>query len=282
MFSRRDALGTFGGALGSGLALAATPAMAAKASIPSLDTAEGRLRAFMLMRGALDDRLVIGCMNARYWGCVNGAMVPMFDVVSATFSRYRRLPNGDYHGASLEQAYFLDKDSGEWLQSYANPYTGKTVKVPTGGYPATAVVFTTGLEMKVPQLPPGMVLNHTTSPITVQGDDVMLTEVTSATTTLPGGISSPYHEVVGLHARLSEINRSDAKKVRAETSYTSVKAWRTWLDMAGHPGETVSTGLGLYGVRLSDLPKVWLDPARKHRPELLADPLKLLDPAWRA
>ena len=235
----------------------------------------------MLMRGALDDRLVIGSMNARYWGCVNGAMRPLFDVVSATFSRYQRRPDGSYRGVSLEQAYFLDRDTGEWLKEFANPYTGKTVKVPVGGYPPTSVVFTPDLEMKVTRPQPGMVLNHMSSPFMVQGDDLIMSETTTATITAPGGKPSLFHEVTGLHARMAEINRADARKVRCETSYTSVKSWRNWLEMSDHPGETVSTGLGLYGTSPAILPAPWVAAARQHRPELLADPIKLLDPLWR-
>jgi hypothetical protein len=279
MISRRLAIGAIGG----GLALAAAPSRTIGATVPlAPDTPAGRMRAFMLMRGALDDRLVIGCLNGRYWGCVNGVMTPLFDVVSATFSRYRQQTDGSYRSVSVEQAYFLALDTGEWLQSFTNPYTGKTVKVPTGGYPPTATIFTTDLAMQVAKPQPGMVLNHISSPFIVQGDDIMMTEVITATTTLPGGGKpSLFHEVTGLHARLSEIRRPDAKKVRCETSYTSVKSWRSWLDMGDHPGETVSTGQGLYGATLAGLPAPWLAAARQHRPELLADPLKILDPLWR-
>ena len=278
MIGRRGAIGAIGGSL----ALAAAPRVAHAAAVPALDTAEGRMRAFMLMRGALDDRLVIGCLSGRYWGCVNGAMKPLFDVVSATFSRFSRRSDGSYRGVSLEQAYLLDVDTGAWLQSFANPYTGKTVRVPTGGYPPSALVFTTDLEMQVAKPQPGMSLTHRSSPFTVQGDDVTMTEVTAATTTPPGG-GKPllFHEVVGLHARMGEIARPDARKVRCETSYTSVKSWRNWLEMADHPGETVSTGQGVYGASLATLPKPWIAAARRHRPELLVDPMKLLDPLWR-
>ena len=278
MIDRREALS----AMRAGLALAGAPAAAMGHTPPSIDTPAGRMRAFMLMRGALDDRLVIGCLSGRYWGCVNGVMTPLFDVVSATFSRYKPRPDGSYRSVSLEQAYFLDRTTGEWLQSYANPYTGKTVKVPTGGYPPTATVFTTDLEMQVAKPQPGMVLNHVATPFTVQGDDVMMTEVITATTTPPGGGKlGLFHETVGLHARLSELRRPDAKKVRCVTSYTSVKSWRTWLEMGDHPGETVSTGQGVYAATLATLPAAWLAVAQRHRPELLADPTKLLDPLWR-
>lgn len=274
MIGRRTVLGAIGG----GGLLASVAARAGSASIAEPKPAQARMRTFMLMRGALDDRLVIGSLNGRYWGCVNGAMTPLFDVVSATFSRYRRLADGSYRGVSIEQAYFVDRETGEWLRSFDNPYTGKTVKVPTGGYPPTSVVFGTDLVMRVAKPLPGMTLTHSMSPLMTQGDNVMMTEVTSV-----GAVGKPpsYHGIVGLHARAGEIDRAGAKKVRCETSYTSVSRWPMWLEMSDHPGETVAAGQGSYGTTLDDLPKTWVAAARQHRPELLSDPARLLEPLWR-
>lgn len=273
MIGRRGAIG----AIGSGLVLAGA-SMRAVASVPAQDTEASRLRNFMLMRGALDDRLVIGTLNGRYWGCVNGAMTPLFDVVSATFSRYRRLNDGTYRGVSIEQAYFVDSVTGDLLRTFANPYTGKTVKVPVGGYPPTSLVFGADLAMHVSKPPPGLVLGHRVTPLVVQGDDVTMTEITTIGV---GGKSPFYQAVVGLHARASELGRYGVKKVRCETSYTSVSRWASWLEMGDHAGETVATGQGIYGAMTSGLPKPWVAAAQQHRPELLTDPGKLLDPFWR-
>lgn len=274
MIGRRGVIGAIGG----GLALAAAPGQVVGAATRSLPTRVSRAQAFMLMRGALDDQLVIGCLNGRYWGCVNGAMTPLFDVVSATFSRYRRRADGGYRSVSIEQAYFVDSRTGAWLQNFSNPYTGKTVAVPTGGFPPTSLVFTPDLEMQVAKPPPGMVLTHSVSPITVQGDDVMLTEVTSFG--MPGKPTF-YHGIVGLHGRLSEIGRRGVKRVRCETSYTSVSRWPSWLEMGDRPGQIVATGQGGYGVTMAGLPAAWVAAAQRHRPELLIDPGKLLEPLWR-
>ena len=274
MIDRRSAIG----AMGVGLALAATPAKALAAPVSSLDTPEGRMRSFMLMRGALDDRLVIGYLQGRYWGSVNGSLTSLFDVVAANFSRYRRQADGSYYGVSVEQSFFVDSGTGEWLKSFVNPYTGKTVTVPTSRNPPAALNFTTELQMKMASSPPGFAMNHSVSPFAVQEDDVTITETTTA------GISgkpTSYQAVVGLHARLSEINQRRAKKVRCETSYTSVSRWPAWLEMGDGPGEVVATGQGVYGAKMSGLPKAWVAAARSHRPELLTNPRALLDPLWR-
>lgn len=279
MFDRREAMGAIGG----GLALAAAAPVAAATAPFSLVSPAGRMRAFILMRGAIDDRLVTGCFTAPYWGCVNGVMTPLFDVVSVIFSRYRRLADGGYRSVSLEQSYFIDRLTGEWLQKFVNPYTGKTVEVPTGGYPPSAVVYLPNLELQVGSLPPGMVLNHVSSPFTVEGDAVMMSDTVTATTTPPGGGRAElFYEVTTFHASLAALRRPNVKQVGSGVSYTNVKSWRKWLEMADHPGETISIGQGSFGVPFSDLPVAWVKAARRHRPQLLADPAKLLDPLWHA
>ena len=236
------------------------------------------MRTFMLMRGALDDRLVIGYLQGRYWGSVNGSLTSLFDVVAANFSRYRRQADGSYYGVSVEQSFFVDANTGEWLKSFLNPYTGKTVTVPTSRNPSAALTFATNLEMKIAGSPPGFAMYHSVSPIVVLDDDVTITETTSAGIT---GKLTSYQAVVGLHARLSEVNQRRARKVRCETSYTSVSRWPAWLAMGDSPGEVVATGQGVYGAKMSGLPKAWVAAARSHRPELLTNPSTLLDPLWR-
>lgn len=275
MFDRREAIGAIGG----GLALAAAAPGAMAATPPGFGTPTGRMRAFILMRGALDDRVVTGCFRGRYWGCVNGAMTPLFNVVSVIFSRYRPLADGSYQSIAIEQSYFLDRTTGEYLQSFVNPYTGKTVKVPTDGYPPTLIVFTPDLSMKVAALPPGMAFDHRSTPFVVQGDDVIMNEIVTATTS-PKASGRPglHHEITTLHARLSDLRRKDAKKVPCAVTYTNVKSWRGWLEMGDHPGETISSGDGSFGVPFADIPASWKEAARRYHPELLGDPVKLLDP----
>lgn len=278
MLDRRRAIATIGG----GLAVAAAAPGAMAATAAGLATPAGRMRAFILMRGALDDRVVTGCFRGRYWGCVNGAMTPLFNVVSVIFSRYRALGDGSYRSVAIEQSYFLDRMTGECLQSLVNPYTGKTVQVPHDGYPPTAIVFTPDLSMKVAALPPGMAFDHHSTPFVVQGDDVIMNEIVTATT-MPKGGGKPglHHEITTLHARLSDLRRPNAKKVPCAVTYTNVKSWRGWLEMGDLPGETISSGDGSFGVPFSDIPAVWKEAAQRYHPELLTDPVKLLDPLWR-
>ncbi|AXU21046.1 hypothetical protein C7W88_18905 (plasmid) [Novosphingobium sp. THN1] len=114
--------------LGAGL-----PALAKAGSKGVLDvTSEaGRLRNFIMMRGALDEGLITSWVSARYYGVVEDRMDPLFAVVSAVYSRYRQVADG-YEAVNFELAWFTDPVTGKALETWDNPYTGKTCKVPTG------------------------------------------------------------------------------------------------------------------------------------------------------
>jgi hypothetical protein len=152
--TRRTILAMTGGMALAGAA--STLALAAGPGASGLETPAGRLRAFMLMRGALDDRLVIGFVSGRYYGVVDDEMKPLYGVVAATFGRYRPRADGGYDGASYEIPFFTDLETGAPLERWLNPYTGETVAVPQTALPPAPIVITADMSVRVPKLPPGV------------------------------------------------------------------------------------------------------------------------------
>ena len=104
----------------------------------------------MLMRGALDDRLVMGFISGRYYGVVEEELRPLYGLVGATFARYRPRPDGGYDGATYEIPFFTDLATGEVMERWRNPYTGEEVGVPQSGYPPSAIVIGADLGLRAP------------------------------------------------------------------------------------------------------------------------------------
>jgi hypothetical protein len=104
--------GLFTLAAAGGLALGATSVSAgtAKAGASISSDPAARLEMFMMMRGALDDKLVIGCLTGRYYGIVDAQLKLLFGLVSATFSRYRPALGG---GHAIERAGIYAKRTKE-------------------------------------------------------------------------------------------------------------------------------------------------------------------------
>lgn len=279
---RRTALTAFAGAAALG---ATGGALAAPAPAGSLDlnTPEGRLRAFILMRGALDDQLVISWVSARYYGIVEDRMDPLFAVVSAVFSRYRPSPLGGYEAVNAEIAWFTDAETGKALDTYRNPYTGRDCKIPMGGYPPSKIRISPDLHFHLAKPVPGLEINHEIMPILVSGDDIWITE-RSRTAMTPPGAAKPfrYSESDTFHARKSDLMKPGITRVASEVSFTNVTSWRQWLEMGDHPGHLSAMGIGKQNATMDTLPPAWLEATAQRRPEVLKDPAALLAPLWDA
>lgn len=267
--------------------LAAIPLASAKsgAARPVLDTTSpaGRQRTFLMMRGALDNRLVSSWVSARYYGVVEDRMDPLFAVVSAVFARHRPLPDGSVEVVSAELAWFTDAETGKALDTWRNPYTGKDVKVPIGGLKPTKFRFGPDLSLHLGREVPGMELAHEVLPFDVRGDDVWVTERSRTAVSIPGAPRPfRYSESNTFHARRRDLEAPGATRVTSDVSYTNVCSWRPWLEMGDRPGHLTATGIGRQGATLDSLPPSWIEATAARRPEVLKDPAALLAPLWNA
>jgi hypothetical protein len=227
----------------------------------------------MMMRGALDDRLVIGFISGRYYGVVDNEIKPLYGVVGATFARYRPRADGGYDGATYEIPFFTDLETGAALDKYRNPYTGETVDVVNSGYPPSAFTVTEALEIVSPKPFPGLVLRDRVINVQTSGADVWMTEETTSALTLPGAPKPVrYSEVTSLHALQADLLKPSAKSVPCQTAYTSVVSWRPWLKMGDHPGHLMGNGVGRYGMTMDELPANWRAATLSRRPDVLKDP----------
>lgn len=265
-----------------GLAAGAVATQAAAASTAA-NAPAGRLRTFMLMRGALDEGLVSSWMSATYYGVVEDRMEPLFDVAAAVFARYRRLPDGSFEAVSGELAWFLDKDTGKAMDKYRNPYTGETVDVPAGGLAPSKVVFGHDLSMRLARPVPGMELVHDVLGPVVRGNDIWMTERSRSSFTIPGQTKPlRYSENNVFHAKRSAVEARGATRVTTDVSFTNVVGWRPWLKMGDHPGHLTAAGSGQHASSLGMFPPAWIEATRARRPEVLKDPAAMLAPLWNA
>jgi hypothetical protein len=242
----------------------------------------GRLDTFMMMRGALDDRLVIGFVTGRYYGVVEDRMTPLYGLAAATFSRYRRMADGGFAGVGLEQAYFTDLATGKVLENWLNPYTGDTVSVPVTRTEPSAFTIDRNLRFGPPVETPGVTVDHSVPPSQIVGDDIWFTEQLLAEVQ-PTGAAAAFHynELTTMHASCADLRRPGARRVPCETHFSATVGWRPWLKMGDRPGHLLGDGEGRYGVSVENLPPVWVEATRRSRPEIIRDPLGVLEPVFR-
>ena len=135
MLNRRTMLTTLAMASGGAMLSGCTPAIASS-PLPHANWNDPvrRLRAYMLMRGALTDRLNLHWTLGQYYGIIDDKATPVFGVVSGVFSRCRPDNAGGYEMAVAEIAFFTDLAEGKAMTEFANPFTGQTVSVKNSGH----------------------------------------------------------------------------------------------------------------------------------------------------
>jgi hypothetical protein len=273
-----------GMAAGGGAALLADGSVAAPADLGrGLADPERRLRALVMMRGALDDRLVISCISCEYYGVVAAKLTPFFKLTAATFSRWRRTAAGGYEGATYEIEYFIDPATDGVLGAWRNPYTGELVTAHHNDTPPAKFTLDPDGKMEIPAalITPGSELAQEQRPFEVIGDDAWRVERNVATIPVAGAKPVHFDETVSWHARVSDLMAPGRMQARTDVQYLGVSSFRSWQKMGGLSGEMLAMGRGLGGVALEDLPPVWIAATQRRHPGFLADPGAALDPIWK-
>jgi len=278
--SRRNALGfgalALGGLMAPGVALAKTSSKAF-----DLNNKADYLTAVQKMRGALDERVCMGYVKGLYYGVVDSRITPLYGVLGGTFTRYKKLPDGNFEGRTFEVAYFTDWNTGALMDTFKNPYTGETVTVPqTRMGPSTVIISADGVKLadSAAAEARGLKFSHRFLPARVVNNDVWIVEETSAGT--PPDFKGPpfiYNEVTTYQTTLTELNDPKLKQTASHVHFNGVVSWRPWLKMGDRPGHLLGNATGRRLAKMTDYPVEYQEWTKKHHPDVWADPNAILD-----
>ena len=263
----------------SGLTLVAASRAAWPLSGPGLDLSNKRdlLTAIAKLRGATDERLVIGYVVGARYAVPEHRMIPMMGILAATFSQYRRISDEAFEARALEIGYFTDLNTGKLLEKWKNPVTGTTVDVPlTRMGPSRIILTADGLT--VPRLSgeaAGLQLKHIFQPPVIVGDNVWVTEQINIDGP-PGPRPFVYNELSTFHGRKSELDDPARATVPTQVQYQSLITYRPWMGFGDTPGHTVARGAGMRAASIAELPPYYLELTRRLHPDVLKDPLTIL------
>jgi hypothetical protein len=249
------------------------------------------MRTFMKLRGATDERLTIGWMDAVNYAFVEGETWPMYRLLAATFQTFRRSSDTLYQSRSLEVAHFIDIRTGALLQKLTMPVTGTVVDVPpyragpSEGKVALRLDETRDFRM-ASESAQGASFFRTGKAIAQQLVSEPQLEAgtfrvredlnTRVVPSEPGQRGFFYREWTIWSGDWKALQDPAVHSVSTEVIYSAATAWRPWMKMGNAPGNTLQNGRGGKVERVEDLPPEVLRLTRQVHPDLVADPLGVL------
>jgi hypothetical protein len=266
-------LGTLGAlALGPATVRAATGATGAgSAGAAALDLADpaSALAAMLRLQGRIDGRDAPWWYFGRIYGVV-GDSSPRLLVRFEGLEIMRLTPAapGEYAATGVTTSFFQDPATKAVLETFANPYTGRTNVVTPNmiGGTANPITFYSAKGVR-----PGRVAPADWKPDGLHltwdfhGESVWLAH----DRVYPPGLPQPMGEASVARAKLADL--ADARRgfVPASFSSTYFAPFPKWMDMSGQPGHVIWHADGIKLDTVADLPPDFRARVEKLFPERL-------------
>lgn len=243
------------------------------AGSPDLADPAEALRTLLRMQGRLDGRDAPWWYFGRIYGLVPGAApIPLVRFEGLEIQLLTPVADGEYAATGVTTSFFLDWQTKQLLETFANPVTGRTNTVKPnmiGGVPGKPAAF-----YSVRGVRPGRVSVADWKPDGLRlsfdyYDDAVWV---SNDRTYPPGLPQPMGESSVARARRAELFDPALDFVPASFSSTYFAPWPAWMEMQGQPGFVVWHADGLKLPSVAKLPphfRAWMD---KRHPERLAAP----------
>jgi hypothetical protein len=174
----------------------------------------------------------------------------LFNLEGTEIYWVEKLPSGDFALSSRTLTFFRDKDTGEMLRDYLNPFTGKTNKVSPnqlGGNRGQifsgdgwSINFESG---ESPAANPWQLEWHRSS------DLVWMTS-----SRFSKGLAQPLMECMTVFCPADALLNSSIQKLPTHFTSTYLSAWQRWLDMGDHPGHLVWHSSGKKLASVDEIP----------------------------
>ncbi len=237
----------------------------------NLDDPADNLKAFAKVRGSLDTtEEVIFYANGSIYGFVEGERDKhLMDYEMYNIARLLPMEGGAYQLLTREVLLYMDKETGEVLEKYNNPYTEKTVDVLHVWNDPVNQNFQ--LEGRFGKW--GVNHNKYGDDMICMNADVLLTYPSPLKVAdYPESSQSDLYEACELFQFFfseEELNDADDLSTSCTISWTRFGPWLPWMKMGQRPGKMMYQGAGykLSERNYDEMPKVLTDYVMKTKPE---------------
>lgn len=251
-----DRRGFILGAAGALLAGPLTTRAAAGAGL-ALESPADQLTAMLRMQGRLDGRDAPWWYFGRIYGVV-GESAPRLLVRFEGLEIMRLTPAGDgaYAATGVTTSFFQDPHSKAVLETFANPYTGRTNAVTPNliGGTARPVAYYSARGVRPASVAPehwsydGLRLT-----LDYHADTVWL----SHDRVYPPGLPQPMAESSVARAKIADLKDRERGFVPAGFSSTYCAPWPKWMQMEDRPGHVIWHADGVKLDSVAELPEAF-------------------------
>lgn len=277
---RRTALGLIGAATAAPF-ITAPPARADSLELDPSNP-DHTLLITRKLAHTMDDDIVFWWAKLSRFGLLDKIFTPLWDVhVGAILTARDVGPRGAYETTAISMVFYTDIETGEYLKTFNNPYTGEDVAI--NYFPATPakrVISIDGPKSEPPTRPGFKIFSsHPLGPAWIEADDVWVRndDMTRMEPETPdAGPPFRVNDWNTYHGSTSDVANADIKNAPATWHFNDVLSWPPWLGMGDSPGDYVSRGFGRKVSSFSAMPDRLQDLIKERHPEIHKDPAAAL------
>jgi hypothetical protein len=213
-------------------------------------------------------------LQGRRYGLVDNQLTPLWDMHVGVVFRTRDLAGGRYEVRSIAASFYTDLESGAFLRTFKNPYTG--VDTPVFYYPPSPTrVRYSGLAVEGNAAPAGLNVKDDIGRPRIDGEaltirsDHLVSGVLSGKAVRVNDMST----YIGV---LNDIRDAAVSMAPASQTFNDFNSWPDWLLMGDRPGTYLSRAYGRKAFALGEMPATWRRLLKETHPEIADDPVRAL------
>lgn len=247
-----------------------------------LNKPEDSYQAMLRVVGDLSGKPVFKDWDATIFALLPGEKArPILRTIGFNAGRLIKQPDGSYHWVTREVSFYVDLKTGQIIDSWDNPFSGKAVKV--------VQVANDPVSNKFPLVEPGKPnMFAAFSKFEVRGDvawmrwDVPLKYPNELKPAQYPQESSgdTYIASEHFHFFVSTAEAQDDKATSTGTHYSWFRTgpWLPWMQMGSAPGTLLYSGNGRKYNSFEELPAQLREYTRKHYPKFMEAPTSFYQP----
>jgi len=238
------------------------------------------LTAQVKLRGCLNGEPAMWFMRGTQYAVVDLVATPLYNLVNGSFTRITKTGDDLYQVSMLELSFYTDLKTGAPLSTFKNPFNGNVAEMPHSIFGPNRVSLTVDGLQPPENFPFGtLTFDGQLGPAHTVGDDLWVREETLVRmeSDNPAFGKYIYNEIVNYRGSLKEIADPAVSNAAATLDYHTTSNIRPWMKMDDVKGHLESQAVGKKIAGVDQFPADYLAMANELFPEVIADPIAVLN-----